>query len=52
VVSSPSGGFDWADFGIGFAVAVGAMLLLAGVGAGVLALRQGRADRTHSAGTV
>jgi hypothetical protein len=35
-----SNGFDWGDFGIGFAVAVGSLLLLAGLGAGLIAARQ------------
>jgi len=35
-----SNGFDWGDFGIGFAVAVGSLLLLAGLGAGLMAARQ------------
>lgn len=38
-VVKPSG-FDWGDFGIGFAVAVGSLLLLAGLGAGLMAARQ------------
>jgi hypothetical protein len=43
-------GFNWGDFGIGAAVAVGAMLMLAGLGAGLLAARQNR--KTGSAATV
>jgi hypothetical protein len=43
-------GFDWADFGIGIAVAVGAMLVLAGVGAGLLAFRQGRGHHPRPTG--
>lgn len=39
-VADGSDGFDWGDFGIGIAVAVGSMLMLAGLGAGVLAARQ------------
>ena len=35
-----SSGFDWGDFGIGFAAAVGSLLLLAGLGAGLIAARQ------------
>jgi hypothetical protein len=43
--------FDWADFGIGVVTATGAMLLLAGLLVGVLAARQGRAQRTGPTGT-
>jgi len=35
-----SNGFDWGDFGIGVGVAIGSMLMLAGLAAGVLAVRQ------------
>ena len=46
VVSSGTG-FDWADFGIGVAAAVGGMLVLAGLGLGLIAARQSRGGRTH-----
>jgi len=49
-VVSANQGFDWADFGIGIAVAVGAMLVLAGLGAGFLAVRQGRGHRPRPTG--
>lgn len=39
-VESSSGGFDWGDFGIGVAVAVGAMLLAMGVANRVKGQRQ------------
>ena len=39
--------FDWADFGIGVAAAVGGMLVLAGLGLGLIAARQNRGGRTH-----
>ncbi|HET7745096.1 MAG TPA: hypothetical protein VFK76_10185 [Gaiellaceae bacterium] len=52
VVGAANGGFDWADFGIGIAVAVGAMLVLAGLGAALLVVRQGRSHRPQSTGTV
>ncbi len=35
-----SNGFDWGDFGIGVGVAIGSMLMLAGLAAGLLAVRQ------------
>ena len=35
-----SGGFSWGDFGIGFGVAAGSLLLLAGLGIGLVAARQ------------
>jgi len=41
-------GFDWADFGIGVAAAVGGMLVLTGLGLGLIAARQSRGGRTHS----
>ena len=44
---SPNG-FDWGDFGIGFAAAVGALLLLAGLAAGMREVRQAR----HRMGTI
>jgi hypothetical protein len=43
-------GFDWGDFGIGIAVAVGSMLVLAGLGAG-LAVRRSRGETPNPAGT-
>ena len=46
VVSSGTG-FDWADFGIGVAAAVGGMLVLTGLGLGLIAARQSRGGRTH-----
>ena len=46
VVSSGTG-FDWADFGIGVAAAVGGMLVLAGLGLGLIAARQSRGGRTR-----
>jgi hypothetical protein len=46
VVSSGTG-FDWADFGIGVAAAVGGMLVLSGLGLGLIAARQSRGGRTH-----
>ena len=46
VVSSGTG-FDWADFGIGVAAAVGGMLVLTGLGLGLIAARQNRGGRTH-----
>ena len=46
VVSSGTG-FDWADFGIGVAAAVGGMLVLAGLGLGLIAGRQSRGGTTH-----
>ena len=46
------GGFHWADFGIGIGVAFGAMLLLAGLGAGVLAARPSRSRQDRLAGSV
>ena len=46
-VVSPGTGFDWADFGIGVAAAVGGMLVLAGLGLGLIAARQSRGGRTH-----
>jgi hypothetical protein len=45
-------GFHWGAFGIGIAVAFGAMLLLAGVGAVALAVRQTRSRKTGPAPTV
>jgi len=51
-VVSANQGFDWADFGIGAAVAIGAMLVLAGIAAGLLAVRQGRSHRPHTSSTV
>lgn len=45
VVSSGTG-FDWADFGIGAAAAVGGMLVLTGLGLGLVAARQSRGGRT------
>jgi hypothetical protein len=44
-VTSPGERFDWGDFGIGIAVAIGSMLLLAGLATGLLALRHGRGTR-------
>jgi hypothetical protein len=35
-----SGGFSWGDFGIGFGVAIGFLLVLTGLGVGLLAARQ------------
>lgn len=46
VVSSGTG-FDWADFGIGVAAAVGGVLVLTGLGLGLIAARQSRGGRTH-----
>ena len=37
-----SSGFDWGDFGIGIAAAVGGLLLLTGLGAGLREARQVR----------
>jgi hypothetical protein len=43
VVEITSGtGFDWGDFGIGAAVAVGALFILVGLGAGMREARQAR----------
>ncbi len=42
------GGFDWGDFGIGAASGAGLLLLLGGLCAGALAIRQ-RGDRLKSA---
>jgi hypothetical protein len=38
-------GFAWGDFGIGVGVAIGSMLMLAGLAAGVLAVRQSQKTR-------
>jgi hypothetical protein len=37
-----TGGFDWGDFGIGVAVAVGSIFILVGLGAGMREARQAR----------
>jgi hypothetical protein len=47
--AAAANGFHWGDFGIGIAVAFGAMLLLAGVGAGALAAHQTRSRTTSPA---
>jgi hypothetical protein len=52
VVSSAggsSGSFDWSDAGIGAGVAIGTLLVLGGMGAGVLLSRQNRRRETASA---
>jgi hypothetical protein len=41
--------FHWDDFGIGVSVALGSMLLLAGLAASALAARQRRSERTGTA---
>ena len=52
VVVSSGGAFAWGDFGLGVATTLGAMLMLAGLGVGFLALRpSGRGD-SRSTGMV
>ncbi len=43
--------FNWGDFGIGVGVALGSMLLLAGLAAGTLAARQRRGENAGPATT-
>lgn len=50
VVTTSGGGFHWADFGIGIAVAFGTMLILLGLGLGVRALRLSGDRQSKSAG--
>jgi len=40
--TTTASGFDWSDFGIGASVGIGFMLVIVGLGAGVLAVRNGR----------
>jgi hypothetical protein len=45
-VVTPTGGFDWSDFGMGAGAGIGLMLVLLGLGAGVLAQRRGDSRMT------
>ena len=46
--TTTASGFDWSDFGIGASVGIGFMLVIVGLGAGVLAVRNGRVRVTSA----
>ena len=46
--TTTASGFGWSDFGIGASVGIGFMLVIVGLGAGVLAVRNGRVRVTSA----
>jgi hypothetical protein len=50
IVTAQSDSFDWGDFGIGIATAMGTILLLVGLALAILAVRPSAREKRHSAG--